>query len=111
MIGPGCKRRARKGEPFSPRSLKPVAGKAGPRYILGPANPAVIPAGGWLGSGADEGRAKLRKARGRRKEPWNPGSPNGISCPFGDAPGRERERGERKHPSTRRKRKQTRCRE
>ena len=34
MIGPGCKRRARKGEPFSPRSLKPVAGKAGPRYIL-----------------------------------------------------------------------------
>ena len=31
--------------------------------------PAVIPAGGWLGSGAEEGRAKLRKARGRRREP------------------------------------------
>ena len=40
-----------------------------PRCNLGPAIPAVIPAGGWLGSGADEGRAKLRKARGRRKEP------------------------------------------
>ena len=25
--------------------------------------------GGWLGSGADEGRAKLRYALGRRKEP------------------------------------------
>jgi len=30
------------------------------------------PFGEWLGSGADEGRAKRRYARGRRKEPVIP---------------------------------------
>ena len=37
------------------------------------------PPGGWLGSGADEGRGKRRYARGRRMQPLNPGSPNGTS--------------------------------
>jgi len=35
--------------------------------------------GEWLGSGADEGRAKLRNASGRRKEPVIRRSPNGTS--------------------------------
>ena len=30
---------------------------------------ATPPSGEWLGSGADEGRAKLRYASGRRMEP------------------------------------------
>jgi hypothetical protein len=38
--------------------------------------------GGSLGSGADEGRAKLRYAPGRRKEPLNRGLLNGTSCPL-----------------------------
>jgi len=36
--------------------------------------------GEWLGSGADEGRAKLRNAPGRRKEPVIRGLPNRTSC-------------------------------
>lgn len=35
--------------------------------------------GGWLGSGADEGRGKQRNARGRRKQPSIPRFPNGNS--------------------------------
>jgi len=31
-----------------------------------------MPLGGWFGSVADEGRAKLRYARGRRMEPLIP---------------------------------------
>ena len=38
---------------------------------------ATVPAGEWLGSSADEGRAKLRKAYGSRMEAKNIGSPNG----------------------------------
>jgi len=38
---------------------------------------ATVPAGGWLGLRADEGRAKLRKAYGSRTEAKNIGSPNG----------------------------------
>ena len=57
----------------------------------------------------DEGRGKLRKARGRRKRSLIPGFPNGAtrqsdglsSTFFGGG-----ERGELKHLSTRRKRKQ-----
>ena len=45
-----------------------------------------MPPGGWLGSGADEGRAKLRKAPGRRREPLIRGCPNGNSCPVRGAP-------------------------
>ena len=37
---------------------------------------ATVPAGEWLGSRADDGRAKLRKARGTRMEGKNTGSPN-----------------------------------
>jgi hypothetical protein len=37
---------------------------------------AAMPPGEWLGSEADEGRAKLRKARGTRKEGKNPRFPN-----------------------------------
>ena len=40
---------------------------------------AVMPFEGWSGSDSDEGRAKLRKARGRCKDPVNPGLPNGTS--------------------------------
>ena len=36
--------------------------------------------GGWLGLGAEEGRAKLRKALGRCREPLIQGYPNGTSC-------------------------------
>ena len=39
-----------------------------------------MPFGGLLGSGAEEGRAKLRYAPGRRKEPLNRRLPNGTSC-------------------------------
>ena len=38
---------------------------------------ATVPAGEWLGSRADNGRAKLRKAYGSRMEAKNVGSPNG----------------------------------
>ena len=44
-----------------------------------PASAASKPPGGWLGSGADEGRGKQRYARGRRMQPLNPGFPNGNS--------------------------------
>jgi len=37
---------------------------------------ATVPAGEWLGSRADDGRAKLRKARGTRMEGKNTGFPN-----------------------------------
>ena len=40
---------------------------------------ATTPSGGWLGSGAEEGRAKLRYAPGRRKEPLIRRLPNGTS--------------------------------
>ena len=36
---------------------------------IGPQLLQETPPGGWLGSDADEGRAKLRYATGRRKEP------------------------------------------
>ena len=35
-----------------------------------------MPFRGWLGSGNDEGRGKLRKAQGRRRQPLNLGLPN-----------------------------------
>jgi hypothetical protein len=38
--------------------------------------------GGCLGSGAEEGRGKLRKARGRCTRPLIPGSPNGNPAWF-----------------------------
>jgi len=49
-------------------------------------------AGGWLGSGADEGRGKLRKAPVRRTQSKTRGLPNETSflglinlrVPFGD---------------------------
>ena len=37
---------------------------------------ATVPLGEWLGSSADEGRAKLRKACGTRTEGKNTGFPN-----------------------------------
>ena len=46
-----------------------------------PTNPEEKPSnppGGWLGSGAEEGRAKRRYASGRRMEPLIRGSPNGA---------------------------------
>jgi hypothetical protein len=50
---------------------------------------ATVPAGEWLGSSADEGRAKLRKAYGSRMEAKNIGSPNGnpsqqLPCAIGN---------------------------
>ena len=61
-----------------------------------------------LAHGGDEGRGKLRKAAGRRKRPVIRGSPNGTTR---RSEGRHRtevwgQRGELKHLSTRRKRKQ-----
>jgi hypothetical protein len=49
------------------------------RTLVEPIFAAYILLGGWLGSDADEGRAKQRYARGRRMEPLNPGLPNGTS--------------------------------
>ncbi len=40
---------------------------------------ATPPSGGWLGSGTDEGRAKLRYASGKRMELLIRGLPNGTS--------------------------------
>jgi hypothetical protein len=40
-------------------------------------NVATVPPGEWLGSSADDGRAKLRKAVGSRTEAKNYRSPNG----------------------------------
>ena len=68
----------------------------------------ATPFGGWLGSGAEEGRAKQRNVPGRRKEPLIRQSPNGTSCLL--AIRKDGERRESKHPSTCRKRNQTRCR-
>ncbi len=42
----------------------------------------IMPFSGWLGSSAEEGRAKLRKASGRYKEPVNRGRPNENSRLF-----------------------------
>jgi hypothetical protein len=64
------------------------------------------PLGGWLGSGAEEDRAKLRYAPGRRREPKIRRSLNGNSFPVRGTPEREREPRESKHPSTGRKRNQ-----
>ena len=64
----------------------------------------ATPSGGWLGSGADEGRAKLRYAVVRRMDPLTHRSPNGTSCHLAASNGRER--GELKHLSSRRKRNQ-----
>jgi hypothetical protein len=44
------------------------------------------PISGWLGSSAEEGRAKLRYAPGRRKEPLIRRCPNETSCRFGGDP-------------------------
>ena len=44
-----------------------------------PPHVGLKPSGGWLGSGAEEGRGKRRYARGRCKRPLNPGFPNGNS--------------------------------
>ncbi len=68
---------------------------------------ATVPAGEWLGSRADEGRAKLRKAHGTRMEGKNMRFPN--RNPFTIAT-RNRELPELKHLSKGRKRTQTRCR-
>jgi hypothetical protein len=51
---------------------------------------ATVPPGGWLGLRADDGRAKLRKARGSRTEAENSGCPNGnplgnCVCAMGNA--------------------------
>ena len=58
------------------------------------------PLGGWLGSSAEEDRAKLRYASGRRMEPKIRRSSNGNSFPARGTPEREREPRELKHLST-----------
>ena len=64
-----------------------------------------------LALGGDEGRDKLRKARGRRKLPLIPGYPNGATRQAEGLPSRKGgERGELKHLSTLRKRNQPRLR-
>ncbi len=69
-----------------------------------PFSVATLPPGGWLGSSADEGRAKLRKAVGTRTEGKNYGSPNRNPLAIALRNG---ERRELKHLSTGRKRKQS----
>lgn len=70
---------------------------------------AVTPHGGWLGSGADEGRAKLRYASGRRMESMIRGSPNWTSCtPLECIPIRVRKSAGLKHLSRQKKRNQQR---
>ena len=59
-----------------------------------------------LALGGDEGRDKLRKARGRRKSPLIPGYPNGATRQAEGLSSRKGgERGELKHLSTHRRRK------
>ena len=70
----------------------------------------AMPARGWFGSSAEEGRAKQRYAPGRCKEPLIRGCPNGTPDTSVSIR-KDRERPELKHLSRGRRRNQLGCRE